>query len=110
MQQRRHPSGVRREQLYGSVELLSTTEQDSQKRSIGRFRLEPSSAPQPVSLCLMICIFQTFLFHLLNYTANFIQKCAFIRNTHSSTTIDVFIRNTHSSTTIEQVSFPMSRK
>uniref|UniRef100_A0A183D9W3 Velvet domain-containing protein n=1 Tax=Gongylonema pulchrum TaxID=637853 RepID=A0A183D9W3_9BILA len=48
MKQHRLRPPSRREHLYGSVELLVTSEPDGQQRSVGRFRLEPSTAPHLV--------------------------------------------------------------
>ncbi|CAI4233182.1 unnamed protein product [Auanema sp. JU1783] len=47
MKERRLRSSVRREQYYGSVELVVSVDPRGRIRNIGRFRLEPSSDFQP---------------------------------------------------------------
>ena len=49
MRERRLRSSVRREQYYGSVELVVSVDPRGRIRNIGRFRLEPSSDFHSVS-------------------------------------------------------------
>lgn len=50
MKQREARISVRREQYYGSLELLVSVDPGGRIRNVGRFRLEPSSDLHYVSL------------------------------------------------------------